>query len=182
VLSSYGLSIKEFANLVEKFNPIYIQYRDKVNDMDRVVANITTLKNSTKTKVIANDTLPLIKYAHGIHLGQEDMAKYQNIYGMPNQQELFRMIRKLYPDKIVGLSTKTQTQILSANSYDIDYIGVGAYRQTNTKKVNRILGEHISYMAKISKHKVCAIGGVKTDDHIDGVDCLAICGDLFRGL
>ena len=45
-------------------------------------------------------------------------------------------------------------------------IGLGAYKATNTKDISNILGEKLQYLAKISKHTVCAIGGVKVDDII----------------
>ena len=51
----------------------------------------------------------------------------------------------------------------------LDMIGLGAYKNTSTKDVSTILGSKISYLAKISKHPVCAIGGVQVDDIIENI-------------
>jgi len=48
-------------------------------------------------------------------------------------------------------------------------IGLGAYKNTTTKDVSTILGDKISYLAKISKHPVCAIGGVQINDKIPNI-------------
>ena len=48
-------------------------------------------------------------------------------------------------------------------------IGLGAYKSTNTKEVDSLLGENIIYLAKISKYPVCAIGGVKINDKIKNI-------------
>ena len=79
-------------------------------------------------------------------------------------------MRKKYPNRIFGISTHNELEILEANKLDIDYIGLGAYRDTSTKKdISGILGDKISYLAKISKHPVGAIGGVKVDDDIEHI-------------
>ena len=69
----------------------------------------------------------------------------------------------------MGLSTHNEIEILEANDLDLDMIGLGAYRNTNTKDVSTVLGDNIIYLAKISKHPVCAIGGVKINDHIENI-------------
>ncbi len=175
----YGLSISEFVKIAQKQNPVYIQYRDKSNDTDKITDNIKKLKSYTTTKIIINDFFELLPYCDGLHLGQDDIDKLQKKLKISKKQDLFKIIKKLHPDKIFGISTKTEQQILQANRFDIDYIGIGAYRDTTTKNIDTVLGEHISYMAKISHHKTCAIGGVKPGDHIAHIDYLAICSGLL---
>ena len=70
---------------------------------------------------------------------------------------------------MLGLSTHNEIEILEANELAIDMIGLGAYKNTSTKDVSTILGSKISYLAKISKHPVCAIGGVKKEDIIENI-------------
>ena len=175
----YGLSISEFVKIAQKQNPVYIQYRDKSNNTDRIIENIKKLKSYTMTKIIINDFFELLPYCDGLHLGQDDIDKLQKKLKISKKQDLFKIIKKLHPDKIFGISTKTEQQILQANRFDIDYIGIGAYRDTTTKQVDSVLGERISYMAKISHHKTCAIGGVKPGDYIAHIDYLAICSGLL---
>jgi len=74
------------------------------------------------------------------------------------------MIREKIGEKILGLSTHNQKEVEEANTLNIDYIGLGAYRQTDTKSEAKVLGEDIFKIAKLSKHKVAIIGGVTLDD------------------
>ncbi|MDP3292748.1 MAG: thiamine phosphate synthase, partial [Sulfuricurvum sp.] len=67
-------------------------------------------------------------------------------------------------DKIIGLSTHNAAEIDIANTLDINYIGLGAYRTTSTKSEAKVLGERLDEIAAHSKHPVAAIGGVKMDD------------------
>ena len=72
-------------------------------------------------------------------------------------------------DKLLGLSTHNEIEILEANELALDMIGLGAYKNTNTKDVSTILCSKISYLAKISTHPVCAIVGVKAEDVIENI-------------
>ncbi len=67
--------------------------------------------------------------------------------------------------KIIGLSTHNIKEIKKANPLDIDYIGLGAYRNTNTKESVTVSGEKLLKIAKKSKHPVAIIGGVKLEDN-----------------
>lgn len=60
------------------------------------------------------------------------------------------------------------------------YIGLGAYRSTSTKDVSNILGDNISYLAKISRHPVGAIGGVKIEDNIKHITYNVIGSSLLK--
>jgi thiamine-phosphate pyrophosphorylase len=164
------ISLEEFAKLSNKYNAKIIQYRDKLNDITTQINNIKILKQNTTIPIIINDKLELLKYCDGVHLGQEDLLRVKNEELKLKDDELvFKFLRKLYPSKIFGLSTHNEIEILHANKLDLDYIGLGAYRATSTKDVSNILGNNISYLAKISKHKVGAIGGVKLDDNIPNI-------------
>ncbi len=69
---------------------------------------------------------------------------------------------------------------MRANSLDIDYIGLGAYRATSTKNDASVLKESLSGLARLSFKPVGAIGGVKVDDEIDGVTYAVVGSDLYE--
>jgi thiamine-phosphate pyrophosphorylase len=164
-LEKFDISLEKFIDICTKQNTVYIQYRDKKNNIVQQKQNILILKKLTNIPIIINDKLELLQFADGLHLGQDDI---KDQFGLTKEQTI-KIIRKKYPNKIIGLSTHNELEILEANKLELDYIGLGAYRSTNTKDVSNILGDHISYLAKISTHKVGAIGGVKIDDDIENI-------------
>jgi thiamine-phosphate pyrophosphorylase len=109
--------------------------------------------------LIINDTIELIEYADGLHIGQEDIRKYSE-----NLIEAVKHIRQRIGNKLLGLSTHDKEEILEANTLDLDYIGLGAYRATSTKSEASVGGSLLLEVAKYSKHHVGVIGGVRLDD------------------
>jgi len=179
-LKSKNITLEEFVILAKKNNSKIIQYRDKINDTKIQKENLKYLKNNTNILIIINDKIELLKYCDGLHLGQEDLLELKNNkLKLKNDELVFKFLKKMYPDKIYGLSTHNEIEILHANTLELDYIGLGAYRNTSTKKVSTVLGEKISYLAKMSKHKVAAIGGVKLDDNIKNIYYNVIGSDLY---
>jgi len=176
LLKKFNFSVLQYIEHIKQYNIIYIQYRDKINSLEIQKQNILLLKSNTNIPIIINDKLKLLEFADGLHLGQDDI---ENMVGN-NKNTTIKMIRKKYPDKIIGLSTHNELEILESNNLDLDYIGLGAYRATNTKDVSNILGDHISYLAKISTHSVGAIGGVKLDDNIPNISYNVIGSGLLK--
>lgn len=175
-----NISLEEFLKLAIKNNSKIIQYRDKLNDIKIQKENLNYLKKNTNIKIIINDKLELLKYCDGLHLGQEDLIRVKNDeLKLKSDDLVFKFLKKLYPSKIFGLSTHNEVEILHANTLELDYIGLGAYRGTQTKDVSNILGDKISYLAKISKHKVAAIGGVRVDDNIKNIYYNVVGSDLY---
>ncbi|MBD3842044.1 MAG: thiamine phosphate synthase [Campylobacterales bacterium] len=121
----------------------------------------------------------MLEFASGLHMGQEDLEDYSIKFRL-SKQETIEHIKGKYPNKIIGLSTHNKIEIVEANSFDLDYIGLGAYRVTTTKDVKNSLGDTIIDLAKCSKHPVGAIGGVKLDDEIPYVSYLVIGSDLLK--
>jgi len=176
-----GLSFLDFLELLKNLDIVYIQYRDKVSDIETQKNNLLFLKSHTNIPIIINDNLKLLEVADGIHLGQEDLIRVKNEeLKIKSSELLFKFLRKKYPNKIFGLSTHNELEILEANRLPLDYIGLGAYKNTTTKDVSTILGSRISYLAKISKHPVGAIGGVKIKDTIDNIAYNVVSGDLYE--
>lgn len=129
--------------------------------------------------VIINDKLELLDMADGLHFGQEDLDELSSKFNM-SKENTIKIIKRKYPHKILGLLIYNEIEILEVNNFDLDYIGFGAYRNTSTKDVSNILGEKISYLAKISKHPVCAIGGVKKEDNIPNISYNVIGSGLIK--
>ena len=145
------------------------------------INNIEYIKKNCSIPIIINDKLELLKYCDGIHLGQEDLRNIsKNIFNNLDYTSVFKILRKKYPDKIVGLSTHNELEILDANEYDLDYIGLGSYRKTNTKNNVSIIKDNASYLAKISKHIVCLIGGVRLNDKVKNINYNVIGSNLLE--
>ena len=92
-------------------------------------------------------------------MGQEDLAKIDTNFNIAVD-----VIRKKIGNKILGLSTHNRQEIEVANSLDLDYIGLGAYRATSTKESVQVSGLSLLDIAKESNHKVALIGGVTLED------------------
>lgn len=156
-----NISLETFVDLCRKKDVKIIQYRDKISSLEEQKINLLYLKSQLNIPIIVNDKIELIDFADGLHLGQEDLEKIHK-----DKNLAIKLVRTKIKDKLLGLSTHNEIEILEANELNLDMIGLGAYKQTNTKDVSSILGEKISYLAKISKQPVCAIGGVKIEDKI----------------
>ena len=169
VLVKYNFSLSQYLKHISKYNIVLLQYRDKINSLEIQKQNLLFLKSSTNIPIIINDKLELLDFADGLHLGQEDINNLIINLKLQNKEFAIKFLRKKYPKKIFGLSTHNEIEILEANNLELDYIGLGAYRDTATKNISQILGDKISYLAKISTHFVGAIGGVKIDDKIDNI-------------
>ncbi len=92
-------------------------------------------------------------------MGQEDLAKIDKNFNIAVD-----LLRKKIGNKILGLSTHNAKEIELANSLELDYIGLGAYRATSTKSGVVISGSTLLEIAKLSIHKVALIGGVTLND------------------
>ena len=180
-LQKRALGFDDFISICKKLDVKLIQYRDKISDFEIKKENLIYLKNNINLPIIINDDINLIEFCDGLHLGQEDLLEMKNEkMGLKSKGLVFKFLKKKYPNKLFGLSTHNEKEILEANSFDLDMIGLGAYRNTNTKNVSEIIGNKMSYLAKISKHPVCAIGGVKLNDKIDNVLFNVISSGLYE--
>ena len=163
-LQKKSLNLENFVQICKKLDVKVVQYRDKISSNSIQKQNLFYLKENLNIPIIINDKIDLIEFADGLHLGQEDFDKIHN-----DKKIATKLIRKKIGKKLLGLSTHNEIEILEANDLDLDMIGLGAYRNTSTKDVSTLLGDKISYLAKISKHPVCAIGGVKVEDKIENI-------------
>ena len=156
-----NITLENFLEILKKYDVKLLQYRDKVSDLELQKQNLIFLKQNLNIPTIVNDKVELIDYADGLHVGQDDVLKIHK-----DKNLAIKLLRKIVKNKLLGLSTHNELEILEANNFELDMIGLGAYKATNTKDISNILGEKLQYLAKMSKHPVCAIGGVKVDDII----------------
>jgi len=168
-LQKKDISLDKFLKIVSKYDTYFIQYRDKLNNLEIQKQNIDYLKNNCNIPIIINDHLDLLEYADGLHLGQEDCKALQDKFNFKDFKQTIDYLKTQYPNKIFGLSTHNIEEIKVANELALDYIGLGAYANTSTKDITQILGSKISEIASYSKHPVGAIGGVKIDDRIPNI-------------
>jgi len=105
--------------------------------------------------------------ADGVHVGQEDMP--------------YPLARKLMgPRAIIGLSVETIEQVLEAEAFDVDYLGVSPVFATPTKPdAAPAWGlEGLKRVRQISHHPLVAIGGLNASNAQAvvraGADCIAV--------
>ena len=119
--------------------------------------------------LIINDRIDvaLVSGADGIHIGQGDMP--------------YAEARKLMgPRAIIGLSVETWDDVVEAEAFDINYLGVSPVFETPTKtdtKGNSPLAP-LARIKAYSPHPLVAIGGLNASNAKDvviaGADCIAI--------
>lgn len=165
VLRSRDISFAQFIQKVKSFNGEVVQYRNKHDDIATIKNDLIVLRQLWDGFLIINDHYELAAYCDGVHIGQDDL------YAIDRDPSRAIQILKLAigNDKIIGLSTHNTDEITIANTLELNYIGLGAYRSTSTKKEAGVLGDELDSLAKHSDHPVGAIGGVKLDDVFEHV-------------
>lgn len=111
--------------------------------------------------------------AQGVHVGQSDLSPEDCRRLMP-------------PGMLLGLSVSNRAECLQVDASLVDYIGVGPYRATATKKdAAAAIGlEGLAGIVACSPCPSVAIGGIRTSDigsvmqsGVDGIAVVsAICG------
>jgi len=175
-LDSRSLSLQDFVNLAKKHNAEIIQYRNKDADIETIKASLIELRKLWDGFLIVNDKYELISLCDGVHMGQEDLLKID----ADIEYAVIKIREIIGKEKLLGISTHNETEIIKANVMDLDYIGLGAFKQTLTKDVTNLLGETLDIIAEKSNHKVAAIGGVKLDDKFKNVTYLVIGSGLYE--
>lgn len=141
----------------------WVQLRMKAYTQEQVLAaaiKCREITNKYHTKLIINDFIEVVKEsdADGVHLGQEDLctAKAREILGK---------------DYIIGGTANTLSQVLTHIENGVNYVGVGPWRYTKTKKkLSPILGaEGLKEIVSGLKERgeeipLVAIGGIALAD------------------
>ncbi len=174
LLNAHNITLHEYLKHISKYKIKILQYRNKASNINYIKQQLKIIRKTYNGCLIINDYVELVPFCDGLHLGQEDLYKINS-----NAIKAISWLRQtLGYKKIIGLSTHNKQEVISSNSLTIDYIGLGAYRNTNTKEIDNILGDMIDEIAAISKHKVAAIGGVRLNDRFQNITYLV----LGRGL
>lgn len=174
MLNKHDITLEQYVQICKSNGVKLVQYRDKTNSIEIQKLHLNYLTSHLDVPIIINDKLELVEYAHGLHVGQEDLERF-----FADKSKAVMLLRKKLKDKLLGVSTHNELEILQANEWDLDYIGLGAYKNTSTKDVSTVLGDKLPYLAKVSKHPVCAIGGVKKEDVLANVSMNVIGSGLL---
>lgn len=158
-LKQKGVSLILHLEHLKSFDIPILQYRNKNGTLEEKKSDLLRIREYYEGTIIINDTIELIAYADGLHIGQEDIREYGS-----DLNESVKKVRGMIGRKLLGLSTHNLSEIEEANRLDLDYIGLGAYRSTKTKSEANVGGEALLEAAKHSKHPVGIIGGVKLED------------------
>lgn len=161
----------------------WVQLRMKNAPREEIIEVATKAKDICKEHeciLVIDDYVDIAKELalDGVHLGKNDMAPTE-------AREI------LGEEFIIGVTANTIDDIEAVRHLDIDYIGLGPFRFTQTKeKLSPVLGLN-GYQDIITKKKassinlpVVAIGGIKYEDVEDimstGVDGIAVSGGLIN--
>lgn len=180
---SERLSIPEQVRLAIEGGCRWIQLRMK-DATDAEVAEmareITPICRETGTILVIDDRVDVVMETkvHGVHLGKHDMdpAKAREFLG---------------PHAIIGCTANTADEILALARLDIDYIGLGPFRFTQTKEnLAPVLGldGYSEIIAKVRaagcELPIVAIGGIEPSDVpalLDaGVNGIAMSGAIIN--
>ncbi len=177
LLDAKGISLEEYIEIAKDNNAEIIQYRNKTADIAFIKQQLITIRKLFDGFLIVNDSYELIEFCDGVHLGQEDLSKIDS-----DINRAITILRKVVTsDKILGISTHNKEEVLQANRLDLNYIGLGAYRDTSTKKdIASVLGDKLDAIASQSTHLVAAIGGVKKSDRFEHITYHVIGSGLLK--
>jgi len=152
------------------------QYRNKIYNKKKIESDLKVIKANFSGKLIINDYVEFIDLADGLHLGQDDLSSIDKDFKIA-----IKIVRDKIKNKILGLSTHNIEEIKVANTLEIDYIGLGAYRATNTKDNVKVKGFKLLNVAKESNKSVAIIGGVKLNDNFPKeIEFKVIGSDLMK--
>jgi len=161
-------------------NWIQVRIKEKPDgEIAAALASCILLAKKENVTLILNDRVHLSTQfsADGVHVGQEDMAPAE--------------VRKVIGQKIIGGTANTIDQIKKHVEGGVDYVGVGPFRFTGTKKkLSPVLGVE-GYQTIIDQLQqdgivlpVIAIGGITPHDVPailkTGVHGIAVSGGLLQ--
>ena len=153
-----------------------VQLREKgLNTRDFVerAIRLRELLSPENIPLIIHDRIDvaLAAGADGVHIGQKDMP--------------YPMARRLMgSDAIIGLSVETIEEVIQANDFDVDYLGISPVFSTPTKTdtVTEWGTEGIRTIRSLSRHPLVAIGGIKKENAGTviraGADCIAVVSEI----
>ena len=159
------------SNLVSFFQLRLKQY--SLIQKEKIGIKIKKICKKYKVKLIINDDPNLAKKvsADGCHLGQNDMD--------------IRVARKILRKKIIGITCHNSKKLIKQAVKDgANYIAIGAFFKSKTKKINYIAKPGlISWVKRFTKIPVVVIGGINNKNFrkllLHKPDFLAISGGIW---
>lgn len=168
--------IDEVIALAVKGGAGLVQLREKAistRDFVELAIKIKRITSPLGIPLIINDRIDvaLASKADGVHIGQSDMP--------------YEMARKLMgPDAVIGLSVESMEEVIEAQDFAVDYLGVSPVFATPTKTDTKVEWglEGITKIKEISRHPLVAIGGINSRNAARvvaaGADCVAVVSDI----
>ena len=143
-------------------------------EREKIGIKIKKISKKYKVKLIVNDDPNLAKKigANGCHLGQNDMD--------------IQKARKILGKKIIGITCHNSKKLIRYAVKDgANYIAIGAFFKSKTKKVNYIAKPSlISWVKRFTKIPVVTIGGITNKNFtkllLHKPDFLAISGGIWN--
>ncbi|MBV8196902.1 MAG: thiamine phosphate synthase [Candidatus Eremiobacteraeota bacterium] len=150
-----------------------VQYRAKIGMDAEHLRALRKLTSAHDALLILNDDWRAARSfdCDGVHLGPGD-AGFHDVAA----------VRAALPQAVVGLSCGTHDEVRSANSADVDYLGVGSVYATGSKAdAGAPIGiDGLRALARQSRVPVAAIGGITAatlpDVRAAGVAMAAVIG------
>ena len=147
---------------------------EKKNKIISIGKKIIKICRKYKVKLIINDSPYLTNKidADGCHLGQSDSN--------------MRFARKKLKNKIIGVTCHNSIKLVNkAIREGADYIAIGAFYSTKTKKVKfKATIKQLKEAKKITKIPIVAIGGIKFSNYkkllLNKANFLAISGYIWN--
>ena len=166
-----NLKIVLSSNLVSFFQLRLKKY--SLIEKKKIGIRIKKICKKYKVKLIINDDPNLAKRigADGCHLGQNDMV--------------IQVARKILRKKIIGITCHNSKKLIRHAIKDgANYIAIGAFFKSRTKKVNYIAKPSlISWVKRFTKIPVVIIGGITNKNFrkllLHKPDFLAISGGIW---
>lgn len=171
-----GRSLAEVVEEALQGGVTFLQLREKTLSEEEFRKEAETLKELTAiyhVPFVINDNVEIAKAvdADGVHVGQSDM-------------ELREARRILGPDKIIGVSAHNVEEAVRAEQNGADYLGVGAFHDTSTKRDTHVVAKE-TYQAirEAVSIPIVAIGGISSENISElegyGVDGAAVVSAIF---
>ena len=162
---------------------VQLRMKDATDEEVREVAlELIPMCQENDTFLIIDDRVELVKElkVSGVHLGKQDMDPME-------AREL------LGPHAIIGVTANTAEDIIKFRGKDVDYVGLGPFRYTTTKKnLAPVIGlEGYKEIVKQVREAgvelpIVAIGGITLEDVDDimstGVNGIAVSGSIINAV
>ena len=176
-LKIYKFFYDDLINIFKQKKVSFFQLRLKKENYQKkliIGKKIKKICQKFKVKFLINDDVYLAKRlnADGCHLGQKDM----NIL----------KARKLIKKKIIGITCHNSIRLVKiALKNKADYIAIGAFNYSKTKKVrNKASISFLNKVKKITKTPIVAIGGINESNYkkllLNKANFLAISGYIWK--